>query len=123
MGISDGTCKPVTKCGMEKVEDVKGDGKLWRPKTLTVKSEAATTTNRVCQTLQKVGALLEEEAEAVAPKIEGIKGNLVINRPLFIQGSEMSVAQGLANIKAQQEESARLNDDLQAIAMHAAAQM
>jgi len=169
LDILDGTCKPVTKCGMEKVEDVKGDGKLWRPKTLTVKSEAAatkdavcesleytchsgyfseaagapddceeckackedevmvssctTTTNRVCQTLQKVGALLEEEAEAVAPKIEGIKGNLVINRPLFIQGSEMSVAQGLANIKAQQEESARLNDDLQAIAMHAAAQM
>ena len=46
------------------------------------------------------------------PRIRGLQGNLVIERPLFVQGSELSVSQQLLSLAAKQAEVDRLNDDL-----------
>jgi len=87
-------------------------------------SACTATSDRVCEPTHTQGAQNEvrdadqEPVPATEPKVMGVKGNLVVNRPLFVQGSEMAVAQRLANLKAQQAEVARLNSDIAAIAMH-----
>jgi len=87
-------------------------------------SACTATSDRVCEPTHTQGAQNEvrdadqEPVPATEPKIMGVKGNLVVDRPLFVQGSEMAVAQRLANLKAQQAEVARLNSDIAAIAMH-----